>query len=52
MKFLKGMGAGLLMGACMGMVMAPDPKKSKRQLSGAVKAVGQAIEDFGTSLKF
>ena len=52
MKFLKGMSAGLLVGACIGMAVAPDPKTRKRQVSGAVKAVGQAIEDFGNTIHF
>ena len=52
MKFLKGMSAGLLVGACIGMVVAPDAKRGKHQVGGAVKAVGQAIEDLGSSMRF
>ena len=52
MKFLKGMGTGLLVGACIGMAVAPDPKTRKRQVGSTVKAVGQAIEDLGSSIRF
>ena len=52
MKFLKGMGTGLLVGACIGMAVAPDPKSRKHQVSKAFKTVGQAIEDMGNSIRF
>jgi gas vesicle protein len=45
MNFLKGMGAGLVVGACVGMAMAPDKKKSKSTVSKAVKAVETIISD-------
>ena len=52
MKFLKGMSAGLLVGACIGMAVAPETKARKHQVGGAVKAVGQAIEEFGNTIHF
>ena len=52
MGFLKGMGAGLLVGACVGMVVAPDKRARKRQIGRAVKAMGQIMEDFSGYIKF
>ena len=50
--FLRGMGAGLLVGACVGMTVAPDRKSRKRQIGRAVKTVGQIIEDVGAAVRF
>lgn len=50
MNFLKGMGAGLLVGACIGMTVAPDKKSGKKMLSKAVKAVSTMAEDIGDIL--
>ena len=52
MNFLKGMGAGLLLGACVGMVVAPDKKSGKRRIGKAVKALGQMIEDVSCAIGF
>ena len=52
MKFLKGMGTGLLVGACLGYVMAPDRRAKKRQVGGAIKSMGRAIEELGGSVRF
>lgn len=45
MSFIKGMGAGLIVGACVGMAVMPDKKKGKRTLCKAVKAVETIIND-------
>ena len=52
MDFLKGMGAGLVVGACVGLTVLPDRKARKRQVGRAVKAVGQIIEDVGAAVRF
>lgn len=50
MKFVKGMGAGLMIGACLGMAFAPDKKYRKRQIGRAVRAFGQIIEDVSDAI--
>lgn len=45
MNFFKGMGAGLLVGACIGAAFAPDKKTGKRAIGKAVKAVSNAVSD-------
>ena len=52
MGFLKGMGAGLVVGACIGMSVAPDKKIRKRQIGRAIKAMGQIIEDVSDAIGF
>ena len=52
MRYLKGMGAGLVLGACIGYAMAPNHRAKKRQVSGAIKSMGKAIEDLGGSVRF
>lgn len=51
MGFLKGMGVGLIVGACIGMSVAPDKKFRKRQVGRAMKAVGQVIEDISDAVR-
>ncbi|MCD8374183.1 MAG: hypothetical protein LUC20_03670 [Oscillospiraceae bacterium] len=46
MNFLKGIGAGLMVGACIGMVFKPNKKHSKKMMSRAVRAVGDVIDEF------
>ena len=45
MNFIKGMGTGLLVGACIGMAVMPDKKRGKKALSKAVKAVETIVGD-------
>ena len=45
MKFLKGMGTGLIVGACLGMVLAPEKRNYKKQMNKVLKSVKCAIED-------
>ncbi len=45
MNFVKGMGAGLIVGACVGMTLMPDKKRGKRAISKAVKAVETILGD-------
>ena len=39
MNFVKGMGAGLVVGACVGMALAPDKKSTKKTMSKAAKVL-------------
>lgn len=48
MSFLKGMGAGLMVGACVGMMMAPRKKTGKKAVGRAVKAVGEVIDEISS----
>lgn len=45
MTFIKGMGTGLLVGACLGMALMPDKKSSKKALSKAARAVETIVGD-------
>ena len=51
-EFLKGMGAGLMVGACVGLTVMPPRRKGKRQLKNAVRTMGQVIEDIGGAMRF
>ena len=51
MKFLKGMGAGLIVGACLGMTVASDNKLCRRRVKSAIHTVERFLEDLGSSLK-
>ena len=43
--FFKGIGTGLLVGAAIGMSLAPDKKRRKKILGKAIRTVGEVIED-------
>lgn len=45
MNFLKGMGAGLIVGACVGMTIMPDKKRGKKAICKAVRAVETILSD-------
>ena len=45
MRFLKGMGAGLIVGACMGMAVMPEKKTGKKMMSKAVRAAENIVTD-------
>ena len=49
-QFWKGMGAGLLVGACVGMAAAPK-KRRRRSVNRAVRAMGQLIEEVSSAIK-
>ena len=49
MNFVKGMGAGLMIGAAMGLLLSPD-KKGKRRLSRMFRAAGDVIEDLSGAI--
>ena len=50
MDFLKGMGAGVVVGAALGMVMAPDKRSGKKRLSRMFRAAGDVIEDLSGAI--
>ena len=45
MSFIKGMGAGLIVGACVGMTIMPDKKRGKKAVGKAFKAVETILSD-------
>lgn len=52
MKFLKGMGAGLIVGACLGMTVACDNRMCRRRVKSAMRSVEDFLAELGLSLKF
>ena len=52
MKFLKGMGAGMIVGACIGMAVASDKKGCRRIVNRAMKTVGGVIDDVSDLMGF
>ena len=47
MKFLKGMAAGLVVGACIGMVAAPESKRCQRKVRSVMRGIGSRLEELG-----
>ncbi len=50
MSFIKGMGAGLIVGACVGMVVMPDKKRGKKALCKAVRTVETILGDVSDAM--
>ncbi|MBE6998404.1 MAG: YtxH domain-containing protein [Ruminococcaceae bacterium] len=50
MDFLKGMGAGMVVGAALGMVVAPEKRGGKKRLSRMFRAAGDVIEDISGAI--
>jgi len=50
MNFIKGMGAGMMVGAALGMMLSPDMKSSRRKLSRMFRAAGDVIEDLSGAI--
>ena len=50
MNFLKGMGAGLMVGAAVGMLLSPDKKTNRRRLGKMFRAAGDVIEDLSGAI--
>ena len=50
LDFLKGMGAGMVVGAALGMVMTPDKRSGKKRLSKMIRAAGDVIEDLSGAI--
>ena len=52
MDFLKGMGAGMMVGAALGMIITPDKRSGKKRLSKMIRAAGDVIEDLSDAIGF
>lgn len=50
MDFLKGMGAGMVVGAALGMIVAPDKRGGKKRLSKMIRAASDVIEDLSGAI--
>lgn len=50
MNFVKAMSLGLMVGAGVGMVIAPQKKSGKSTVSKALRAMGDLLEDVETAL--
>ena len=50
MNFVKGMGAGIVVGAALGMMLSPDMKSSRRKLTKMFRAAGNVIEDLSGAI--
>ena len=50
MDFLKGMGAGMVVGAALGMIVAPDKRGGKKRLSKMIRAAGDVIGDLSGAI--
>lgn len=50
MDFLKGMGAGMVVGAALGMVVAPEKRGGKKRLKSMFRAAGDVIEDISGAI--
>ncbi len=50
MDFLKGMGAGMMVGAALGMIVVPDKRSGKKRLSKMIRAAGDVIEDLSGAI--
>ena len=50
MDFLKGMGAGMMVGAALGMLISPEKRGGKKRLSRLFRAAGDVIEDLSGAI--
>ncbi len=50
--FLKGMGAGLMLGACLSLCFVPRRHKVSRRISRLLKLAGGALDRLGATLGF
>ena len=44
-SFIKGVGAGIVVGAVIGASFVPDKKHSKKMLGKAIRAMGDVLDD-------
>lgn len=49
-NFLKGVGAGVMVGAALGALLSPDKKTSRKRLGKMLRTAGDVIEDLGGTL--
>ena len=50
MYFLKGMGVGLVVGACVGMCIAPDKRKGKKMATKALRTLSDLVDEFSEAM--
>ena len=50
MNFVKGMGAGMVVGTALGMMLSPDRKNTRRRLGKMFRAAGNVIEDLSGAI--
>ena len=50
MDFLKGMGAGMMVGTALGMLISPEKRSGKKRLSRMFRAAGDVIEDLSGAI--
>ncbi len=49
-QFWKGMGAGMLLGACVGMAALPKASR-RRRIGKAARTMGRLIEELGSVVR-
>lgn len=49
-SFLKGMGAGLMVGVCVGVTMTADKRRSKKMINRAVRNMGDMMDRLSDAL--
>ena len=52
LNFLKGMGAGMAMGAALSLCFMPRRSKVSRRVSRLLKVAGSALDGLGATLGF
>ena len=52
MDFLKAMGAGMAVGAALGLCFMPRRSKASRRISRLLKLAGNALDGLGSTLGF
>ena len=50
MKFVKGMAAGMVVGAGLMLAFGPDRRTSRRQFNRAMRSMRGAMEEIGSAL--
>lgn len=49
-SFLKGMGAGLMVGVCVGVTMTVDKRRSKKMINRAVRNMSDMVDRVSDAL--
>ena len=49
-SFMKGMGAGLMVGVCVGFTLAADKRRSKKMINRAVRSVNDMADRMAEAL--
>ncbi len=51
-SFIKGMGAGMVLGVCVGIGMAGDKRHSKKMMHRAVRSMEDMVERVSDAIGF